>query len=791
MPIDAPLNDRFAQAKERHLAGDLAAAGALYRGVVAAQPNHHEAMFRLGILEWQAGRGGEALAWLDRASTQQPGTARYHFGKGQVLAALRRFDEAAGAYRLALSHEPESVDAWFALACALHAGGDLAAAAEAYASVLAREPQHLDALNNLGNCLRQLGQLALAEDAYRRVLDVRPDYASALTNLGTLVQAQGRLDDAIALLREAVRAEPGAAAHLVNLGVALGERRQFAEAAAMLERALVIDANAPEAAYNLGNVLQALGRHGDAAAQYSAALSIRPDHADAHNNLGNALKELGEYAAAAEAFDAAIRLRPGFVAAYNNAGNLFRTLGRMDEAEACYRRALAADPAHSVSWSNLGNVLKDTGSLDDAIDCYRRALLHDPANLVAHSNLAYALTFQCENGRAIRDECLHFAERHESPFRSAQPHYANDRMPSRRLRIGYVSADFRDHCQTLFTTPLLKHHDHANYEIFCYSSVARPDDFTRRLAAYADVWRDVRDLDDDALAQRIRDDRIDVLVDLTMHMANGRPLLFARRPAPVQVAWLAYPGTTGSGAIGYRLTDPWLDPLNEPHVDDQYSERSVRLPDSFWCYDPLTQTPAVNALPVLETGRFTFGCLNNACKLTEHTLRIWARVLAVAGEARLVLMAAPGTARERLTARLAAYGVAPERLSFVAFRPRAGYLETYHEIDLALDTFPYNGHTTSLDAFWMGVPVVTRVGGTAVGRGGLSQLANLGLTELAAQTDDDYVRIAVQLANDLPRLAALRAGLRSRMEHSPLMDGARFARGIEGAFRQMWREWCA
>jgi protein O-GlcNAc transferase len=791
MSNEAPIHPRLAEAKARHLAGDLPAARRLYHDVLADEPAHHDAMFRIGILEWQAGRGDDGLQWLERAIGLAPDVIRYRFGKGQLLAALRRFDAAAAAYRDVLSAEPDSVDAWFALANALQASGAWQPAIDAYTALLAREPSHLDALNNLGNCHRQRGAPEEAEAAYRRALAVRPDYASALTNLGTLVQARGRLDDAIALLREAVRAEPGVAAHLVNFGVALGERRQFAEAADALERALALDARLPEAAYNLGNVLSALGRYREAVERYRTMLELRPNHADALNNLGNALKELGDYPAAADAFDAAIRIRPQFVAAYNNAGNLARTLGRMDEAEARYRQALAVDPAHSFSYNNLGNALKDTGSLDEAVDCYRRALAHDPTNLVAHSNLAYALTFQSEDGFAIRDECLRFAERHEAPYRDVPARYPNDRAPARRLRIGYVSADFREHCQTLFTTPLLSHHDHAAFEIYCYSSVARQDDFTRRLSAHADVWRDVREFDDDALAQRIREDRIDILVDLTMHMANGRPLLFARRPAPVQVAWLAYPGTTGSGAIGYRLTDPWLDPHGDPQVDAQYSERSIRLPDSFWCYDALADEPAVNALPALAAGHVTFGCLNNPCKLTDRTLQMWGRVLAAVEGSRLVLMAPPGAARERLVARFAAHGIEPARVSFVAFRPRAAYLETYHGIDLALDTFPYNGHTTSLDAFWMGVPVVTRVGRTAVGRGGLSQLANLGLAELAAATDDDYVRIAAALAGDLPRLAALRAGLRARMERSPLMDGARFARHVEAAYRQIWAEWCA
>ena len=281
-----------------------------------------------------------------------------------------------------------------------------------------------------------------------------------------------------------------------------------------------------------------------------------------------------------------------------------------------------------------------------------------------------------------------------------------------------------------------------------------------------------------------------MLVDLTMHMADGRPLLFARRPAPVQVAWLAYPGTTGSTAIAYRLTDPWLDPPGECARDDRYSERSIRLADSFWCYDPLSDEPAAVELPAARAGRPTFGCLNNPCKLTDTTIRLWARVLEAVPEGRLVLMAPPGHTRHRLFSRLAGHGIDTTRVECVAFRPRDEYLRTYREIDVALDTFPYNGHTTSLDALWMGVPVVTRVGTTPAGRAGLSQLSNLGLQALAAHTDDDYVRIATGLVADLNGLAGLREQLRPRLQCSPLMDGERFTRNLERAYRAMWRDWC-
>jgi len=739
-------------ARERHLAGDLDDARTLYEQVVASSLDDPSPMFSLGVLEWQCGTFDPALAWLDRAIKIAPGEARYHYVRGLILTSMRRIHDAIGAYRLMLDIDPE----------------------------------HIDALNNLANCYRENGEDAVAEPFYRSALALRRD-ANALTNLGTLLQASGQHEEAFELLNEAVRVAPESVACLVNLGVALNDKRDFARAEALMTRALTLDPQFPEAAYNLANTLQAQGRLPEALTMYQRTLALNPAHADAYNNLGNVCRGLNEYESAANAFHTAIRLRPNFIAAYNNLANLLRTLGRMDEAEARLRKALAIDPVSSVTHNNLGNILKDKGLLDDGIASYRQAIASDPDNAVAHSNLVYALVFQAEDAQPVIDECNRWSERHESPYRENRIPHHNDTTIDRRLRIGYVSADFRDHCQALFTMPLFSRHDHARFEIFCYSSVRRQDEVTERIATHADVWRDVQDLDDEQLAQLIREDRIDILVDLAMHMADGRPLLFARKPAPVQIAWLAYPGTTGIQAIDYRLTDPWLDP---PEINTQYRERSIHLADTFWCYDPLTDLPSVNRLPALTAGHVTFGCLNNPCKLSDHTLRMWAGVIQRLESAQLVLMVSGGSAREHVMRRLECHGIDAQRVRFVAFRPRADYLKTFHEIDLVLDTFPYNGHTTSLDSFWMGVPVVTRVGQTAAGRAGLSQLSNLGLDELAAHSEEQFVTVAVELASDLPRLVQLREGLRRRMSESPLMDGARFATQMEAAYRQVWGEWC-
>ncbi len=287
----------------------------------------------------------------------------------------------------------------------------------------------------------------------------------------------------------------------------------------------------------------------------------------------------------------------------------------------------------------------------------------------------------------------------------------------------------------------------------------------------------------------IRDDRIDILVNLTMHMAHNRLLAFAHKPAPVQVCWLAYPGTTGLGTIDYRLTDPHLDP---PGLNDHdYAEESIRLADTFWCYDPLSSEPVVNALPGLEKGSVTFGCFNNFCKVNAAVVKLWAQVLKAVDRSQLLVLAPEGSHREHTLDLLERETVTPHRVTFVASRPRPQYLELYHRIDIGLDTIPYNGHTTSLDSFWMGVPVITIVGQTVVGRAGLSQLRNLGLPELIAESPEQYVRIAARLANDLPCLASLRATLRERMQNSPLMDAPRFTRSVEAAYRKMWRRWCA
>jgi protein O-GlcNAc transferase len=734
-------------AAEHHRVGNLADARRSYQEILAADPQCAPALFRVGLLELQEGHAGAALAYITRATAFVPEEATFELYRGHALQAHGRCNEAGDAYRRALDLEPNFADAQMAL----------------------------------GIVLQRSGRLAEAAAAYRRALTLKPEDSRVWGNLGTVLRELGDVDESIRSLKSAMALDPGIVSYAVNLGASLCRKRDFRAAEALLRDALRREPNHADAALNLGTALQGQGLAQPALENFRRAVALRPNYAEAWNALADAYKALGDFSSAIAACESAIGARPDFVPAFNNLGGLLCLLRQHEKADEVLRRGLAIDPQNSALHTNLGTVLKDMGRLDEAIESYRKALEADPSNSTAHSNLAYSLTFQSLEPEPLLAVCANWNARLAGNIPAYTAHHSHG-IRNRRLRIGYVSPDFRDHCQSLFTLPLLERHDHELFEIFCYSTVEQPDEVTRRIGVHADVWREVRLLDDAALADLIHEDGIDILVDLTMHMANGRPLMFARKPAPIQIAWLAYPGTTGIDAMDYRLSDPRLDPEG---VDHYYSERTLRLADTFWCYDPMAEQP-IDALPAMERGYPTFGCLNNPCKVTDATLQLWGGVMRALPDARLRLLSPGGQYAGRLLGRLETHGIASSRVELVEFQPRAQYLRAYLDIDLALDTFPYNGHTTSLDALWMGVPVVTRVGRTCVGRGGLSQLFHVDLLELAAESDAAFVNAAVALANDLPRLAALRQTLRPRLERSALMDAPRFARNMEEVYRRVW-----
>ncbi len=716
-----------------------------------------------------------------------------------------------------------ALEADLARAVGLHRSGNLANAEAIYRGILAKAPKHAQALNYLGILLAASGRTDEGIDLLRRSIRESPQVLELHLNLGDTLAAAGRLDAAEAAFKRALQQHRSPEA-LAKLGVVLLRQGKMQPAAHQLEQALKLAPEAVDIRCNLAviraqqddvpaarrlltgamvlapahldalNATAALdqqqGRLAEAVNWLRRTLAIAHGFGPAHANLGMALDRLGERTVAARHDRMALVLSPADPNAWGNFGNLIQSQGRPTEAEATLRRALHLQPRSATTWSNLGRTLNAQARFAEAVAAYRRALELDPLNAPARSNLLFLSHFDPSfTPEQIFAEHVAFGRTHEPELaRQFQPH-ANMREPDRRLRLGYVSADLGRHPVGYFLAPVLPRHDPASVEVVCYSDRAVEDDMTELFRRASSEFNNISGLSDDALAERVRRDRIDVLVDLSGHTAGNRLLTFARKPAPVQVSWLGYYDTTGLTAIDAVLADPWEV---EPGDERWYVEKIVRLPSGRLCYGPPVDAPDVKEAPVLASGRLSFGSFNNVAKLTDATLAAWGRILTATPDARMVLRSPPladPRYRDRLAARCHSFGLDPDRLDMSAATQK-GILEAYGEVDLALDPFPFPGGLTTCESLWMGVPVVTLRGGHPVTRQSVSFLARVGLPDLIADSVDDYVALATSLARSPQTLADMRRGLRPRMAASPLTDGAAAARAVEAAVRGLWRLWC-
>lgn len=607
---------------------------------------------------------------------------------------------------------------------------------------------------DLGLAHHQAGRFADAESAYMQALQADPRNTDALHLLGVIASQAGKYETAIELIDRALALKPDFAEALSNRGNALQELRRYAEAVASYDRALSIKPGIAVALSNRGNALKALGRLDEALASFDQALALRPDYAEALFNRGTALEELAQLDAAVAAYERAIAARPDYAEAYCNRGNALTALGKPEAAVASYRKALALRPDYAEAHSNLLLALNYVSGLP-------------PAEIYA-AHRAFA----------------RWAARDVAPG----PH-GNAPDPERRLRVGYVSGDFRAHAVAQFIEPVLALHDRARYEVFCYYNFPSGDAATARIRGHADRWHEVFALSDQALAQLVRADAIDILVDLSGHTGYNRLRVFACKPAPVQITWLGYLNTTGLDSMDYRISDGQASPPSL--LDAFHSEKLLRLPHSQWHYQPPPDAPDVAPPPRAQTGVVTFAAFTNLAKIGPTVIELWCRLLArVAGSRLFIVGRGAGAMRDEYVARFTRHGARPDQIELGDLASFQNYLALHHQADIMLDTFPYSGGTTTCHALWMGVPVITLAGDTAPSRGGASLLNAVGLAEFVAQTPQRYLEIASALALDPPRLAALRAGMRARMAASPLMDSQGFTRDLEQAYRSAWRAWC-
>ncbi|MGD9724140.1 MAG: tetratricopeptide repeat protein [Pirellulales bacterium] len=804
--------------------GQWADAERCYRHALAVEPDHPHALHLLGTLALECGQYETAAALIEQAVRADCSQAAYYANLGEAYRRLDKPQEAIANYQTALRLQPGLVHAQTMLGTLLQAAGDLDRAATAFRDALKLQPENLRARARLGQVLLEQNKPADAEACFRRVLRGEPTSPAAHFELGSVLQAQGRLDEAAACYRAAIELEPKHAEAHTNLGTILQGRQEYEAADAQFQAALRADPNRAVAHLNLGTNYQACGRLDEAEACYRAAIALEPANADLHVALGSAAQSQGKMDEALAAFREAIRLRPTDAAGHLHAASALAAQGKLEDALGDIDEVLRLEPDNADAYSNLGMIRNEQGRRDEAIAACRQAVEQRPDFADPHNNIAVALMALGQMKEAIAEARLacqyspagspHFSNllymlnydpsyspaaifaEHRAwgsaqadPLTATAAPHTNDRAPNRRLRIGYLSAHFCAHAVNFFSEPILAAHDHQQFEVVCYSHVDHPDETTRRLQGYADQWREIKHLSDQQTSELVRADQIDILIDLSGHIGGNRLLVFARKPAPVQVTYIGYQNTTGMAAMDYRLTDAWADPPGT--TDAHYTEKLVRLPRAFFCYLPSAAAPEVSPLPTAQRGYVTFGSFNAFSKITPEVLATWARLLTAVPNSRLIILGnvTPSLA-EHLTQSFASRGIDTARITLADRRPRLDYLRLIASADIALDPFPFNGHTTTCDALWQGVPVVTLAGETYVQRFGSSAHINLGLEDLIARTEDEYVDIAARLAGNLPRLTALRAGLRERMARSPIVDAVGFTRNLEAAYRTMWIDWC-
>jgi predicted O-linked N-acetylglucosamine transferase (SPINDLY family) len=648
-------------------------------------------------------------------------------------------------------------------------------------------PKHPFAWKVLAVVLKLTGRLNESLIPSQKSVQLEPRDADAHNNLGIILQELNRLDEAEASLKKALTLRPEYAEAHYNLGITLKEQGKLIESEASYKQAIKLKPNYSEALTNLGATLQELNRLDEAEASLKKALTLKPNYVQAHNNLGITLKEQGKLIESEASYKQAIKLKPNYAEAHYNLGITLKEQGKLIESEASYKQAIKLKPNYVQAHNNLGGVLKQRGRLEEAIISYNKAIELEPRYVEAHSNRNLCLNYLSSYSPLfIYKQHLEFEKQFGGLKVELPTILSFMKNTNYRLRIGYVSADFKEHSVAFFFEPLLKNHCSNVVETFCYYNDRVIDTTTKRLMATCDHWRSIYGLTDQNVVNLIRNDKIDILVDLSGHTAGNRLLVFVQKPSPVQVTWLGYPNTTGLSSVDYRFTDIISDPVGD--VDNLYSETLIRLPNGFLCYQGNKNILVDNVLPQSRHEQITFGSFNNVSKITPIVIKTWSKILHAVPTSRLILkLPTLDTDTNKYHELFIKEGISKERIEFYQRSPSfEEHLNLYNIIDICLDPFPYNGATTTCEALWMGVPVITLLGNCHVGRVGASILTNIGLTDFIANDINNYIKLAVDMSNNTKYLKEIRRNLREQMQKAPLCNAPSFASDVERAYQNIW-----
>lgn len=789
-----PLTESVAQRKRGNEfldLGELHKAVDCYRKAVALAPRSVDAYTSLGFALKELGELEAAKDALATAVQLKPDSFDAVYLIGQTFDELRQFEKAAEHFEKALGLKPDFEALFGELCHALFQTKNLNRARDVITRGIALYPGNASFQLYLGNLYSFMDEWAQARARYTAALDVNPNLLQAHTNLAAVCRAQGELDAATQHAQRALETDPSSADAHACVAANEGAKGNLDAALASFERALELNASHVVSYRGKGNVLLRFGLRAGAIECFETALAMEPDSPETLRDLGFVYLELGKYREAERYSREALALRPLYPSAQNNLGNALLALGHFAEAEKYHLAAVEIIPDCDVFLSNLGGSQWALGRLSDAIESFRRATEIGPAAApdrhARYSNLLFGLSHsEVHDAQALFSEHCRFADKFEAPLRASWPRHSNAREPARKLEVGFVSGDFRTHVVAQFLGPVLEClARHPDLSLHAYYNNAAQDSETERLKGVFHHWHVVVGLPDAAVAKQMGDDGIDILIDLSGHTALNRLLIFAHKAAPVQVSWLGYPGTTGLQAMDYYLADPLVLPPGQ--FDSQFSERIVRLP-ALAPFRPHADAPAVGPLPALTNGFLTFGSFNRPSKINPSVVHWWAELLRALPEAKLLIEGGP--ADGQCMQWLAQEGIARERLLWHGRGGLKVYHELHHQVDICLDTFPYNGATTSWSAVWMGVPTLAVAGATPAGRYGAAIMGQMGLDAFVANDMQDFVQKGVYWATHVQELAELRAGMRQRFAQSAAGQPELIAKAMANALRTMWLRWC-
>lgn len=781
----------------------------LYDGVLEKDGSNVEALIGKGICLQMQNMSRQAFESFTEAIRLDPQNACALTHCGILYKDEGHLLEAAESYQKALKADPSYKPAAECLAVvltdigtSLKLAGNTEEGIQKYCEALKVDSLYAPAYYNLGVVYSEMMQYDMALSCYEKAALQRPMYAEAYCNMGVIYKNRGDLERAIACYERCLSVSPNfeiaknnMAIALTDLGTKVKLEGDINQGVAYYKKALYYNWHYADAMYNLGVAYGEMLKFDMAIVFYELALHFNPHCAEACNNLGVIYKDRDNLDKAVECYQMALSIKPNFSQSLNNLGVVYTVQGKIDAAASMIERAIAANSSYAEAYNNLGVLYRDAGNISLAIEAYERCLQIDPDSRNAGQNRLLAMNYINEGSdnklfEAHREWGMRFLKLY-----SQYTSWDNPKDTERPLVIGYVSPDYFTHSVSYFIEAPLFFHDYANFRVVVYSGVVKADakthKFKDRVLKKGGLWRDIYGIDEKKVAAMVREDKVDILVELTGHTANNKLGMMACRPAPIQATWIGYPNTTGLPTIDYRITDALADPLN---TKQKHVEELIRLPECFLCYTPSPEAGPVCPTPALSNGFITFGSFNNLAKITPKVLQVWAKILCAVPNSRLVVKCKPfccDSIRQRFLSMLEHLGLEPLRVDLLPLiLLNYDHMQAYSLMDISLDTFPYAGTTTTCESLYMGVPCVTMAGSVHAHNVGVSLLKNVGLERLIAKTEEEYIELALKLASDVSALSDLRSTLRELMAKSPVCNGTKFTRDLESAYRSMWHRYC-